>query len=56
MTKEQELMVINHSLNYLASLAFREALAFVFKHNKTKYMKLIETEHNERKPNWDREL
>lgn len=36
--------------------AFREALAFVFKQDKAKYMELIETEYNECKPNWDIEL
>ncbi|MBQ0073803.1 MAG: hypothetical protein KBT34_06380 [Prevotella sp.] len=36
MTQEQEVMVINHSPNYLGSLAFREALDFVFKHDKSK--------------------
>ena len=46
MTQEQEVMVINHSPNYLGSLAFREALAFVFKHDKAQYMRLIETEYN----------
>lgn len=56
MTQEQEVMVINHSPNYLGSLAFREALTFVFKHDKAKYMELIETECNECKPNWDIEL
>ena len=56
MTQEQELMVINHSPNYLGSLAFREALSFVFKHDRLKYMELIEIEYQECKPNWDKEL
>lgn len=56
MTQEQEAMVINHSPNYLGSEAFREALAFVFKHDKAKYMELIETEYKECKPTWDQEL
>lgn len=56
MTQEQEVMVINHSPNYLGSLAFREALAFIFKCNKSKYMELIEIEYNECKTNWDKEL
>lgn len=56
MTQEQETMVINHSPNYLGSLAFREALAFIFKHDKNKYMELIETEYNECKQNWNTEL
>lgn len=56
MTQEQEVMVINHSPNYLGLLAFREALTFVFKHDKRFYMELIETEYNECKPNWDTEL
>lgn len=56
MTQKQEVMVINHSPNYLDSLAFRESLTFVFKHDKAKYMELIETEYNECKPNWDIEL
>lgn len=47
MTQEQEVMVINHSPNYLGPLAFREALAYIFKHDKIKYMELIETEYNE---------
>ncbi len=46
MTQEQEVMVINHSPNYLGLLAFREALTFVFKHDKRFYMELIETEYN----------
>lgn len=56
MTQEQEIMVINHSPNYLGSLAFREALTFVVKHNKDKYMELIETEYEECKPIWNQEL
>lgn len=56
MTQEQEVMVINHSPNYLGSLAFREVLAYIFKQDKAKYMELIETEYNECKPNWDKEL
>lgn len=55
MTQEQEVMVINHSPNYLGSLAFREALAFIFMHDKAKYTELIEIEYNECKPNWDKE-
>lgn len=56
MTQEQEVMVTYHSPNYLGLLAFREALTFVFKHDKRFYMELIETEYNECKPNWDTEL
>lgn len=56
MTQEQEVMVINHSPNYLGSLAFREALAFIFKRDKSKYMELVEIEYNECKTNWDKEL
>lgn len=46
MTQEQEMMVINHSPNYLGSLDFREALTFAYKQNKAEYMELIETEYN----------
>lgn len=56
MTHEQEVMVINHSPNYLGSLAFRESLTFVFKHDRLRYMELIETEYKECKPNWDKKL
>lgn len=53
MTQEQEQMVINHSPNYLGSQAFREALAFVCKHDKALYMSLVEMEYNDCKPAWD---
>lgn len=55
MTQEQEQMVINHSPNYLASQAFREALSFVFKHDKALYMSLVEMEYKDCKPEWDKE-
>lgn len=55
MTQEQEQMVINHSPNYLGSQAFREALDFVFKHDKALYMSLVEMEHKDCKPEWDKE-
>lgn len=55
MTHEQEQMVINHSPNYLGSQAFREALTFIFKHDKELYMSLIEMEYKDCKPSWDNE-
>lgn len=55
MTQEQEQMGINHSPNYLGSQAFREALSFVFKHDKALYMSLVEMEYKDCKPEWDKE-